>query len=257
MSVTDTCPFCPRLCRHVCPVTSATAREAATPTAIATVLRLVGEGKLPAELAAAALELCNGCGACKRHCGVQQDVPALVRAQRDRPVPAALPELLPADGVRTIRVDIGSEAGPGAAATSDALGHATLMVGDDRHVQRVAAHFAGWTVVTGSHAVAEVLSAAAGLAGKYGVRVIMDAPPESGPRFLTCWEGANGVDGQIACCGAREGYERRQPGIAGAMAGEVVRRMGTRKHTCADSHCASWLRAHGGEVEGPRADQSR
>lgn len=249
MSVTDTCPFCPRLCRHVCPVTAATAREAATPTSIATVLRLVGEGRLPAELATAALELCNGCGACTRHCGVGQDVPARVRAQRDRPVPAALPAL-PSSGVeRTVRVEMAS--------TPDALGHATLMAGDPAHIARVAQHFAGWTVLTGSHAIAEVLSAAAAVAGERGIYVLMDAAPEAGPRFVTCWEGAMGDDGQIACCGAREGYELRQPTIAGAMGAEVVRRMGTRKHTCADSHCAAWLRALGGDVEGPHADQSR
>ena len=254
MTVLDTCPFCPRLCRHVCPVTAATAREAATPTAIATVLRLVGEGKLPGELATAALEFCNGCGACARHCGVQQDVPALVRGRRDRPVPAALPALSVAGDERTIRVEVGTEGALGAANTPDALGHAAVMAGDQAHVDRVAAHFAGWTVLTGSHAIAEVLAAAAASAGR-GLHVLMDAPPDGGPRFVTCWEGARGDDGQIACCGAREGYELRQPGIAGAMAVEGVRRMGARKHGCADSHCAAWLRAHAGDVEGPRADQ--
>lgn len=253
MSPVDTCPFCPRLCRHVCPVTVATARESATPTAIWSVVRLAERGQLEAELAEAALELCNGCGACARHCGVGVDVPSAVRECRSRPSPAALPEL-PAKG-RIVRVEVDGEPGPERVISADALGHAAVKAGDAAHLDRLARHFAGWTVHTGSNAVAEVLAEAvrrAGAAAK-GLRVVPDAAPATQPRFVTCWEGANGADGQIACCGAREGFEGRQPAVAGAMATEAVRRMGGRRHGCADSHCATWLRAHGGDVEGPDA----
>lgn len=243
----DTCPFCPRLCRHVCPVSVATARESATPTAITTVVRLAAQGQVESDLADEVLELCNGCGACMRHCALHVDVPAFVREYRARPTPEPLPAL--PTGRRSVRVEVDGEPRPGVVVSRDALGHAAVVAGDRAHLQRVAQHFAGWTVHTGSNAVAEVLAAAE-------TRVVPDPAPAAGPRFQTCWEGATGADGQVACCGAREGFETRQPALASELAREVVRRMGGRRFGCGDAHCAAWLRAHGAEVEGPDADRS-
>ncbi len=253
--VTDTCPFCPRLCRHVCPVVAATARESATPTAIATVIRLAQQGKLTSELAESALSLCNGCGACARHCGVGMDVAATVRECRSRPTPAPLPAL-PADS-RPVRVRVGEgEASGTVVHTPDSLGHAAVLAGDLAHVKRVGRHFGGRGVLTDSNAVAAVLLAASALPGIAPITVVMDVPPLGGARFMTCWEGATGADGQVACCGAREGFETANPSVASAMAQEAVRRMGGEPTVCADGHCAAWLRVHGGVVEGPHADVS-
>ncbi len=78
----DTCAYCPRLCRHVCPVAGATARESATPTAMASVARLFHLGKLDAVTALAGTALCDGCGACERHCHHHVPFPSLLREFR-------------------------------------------------------------------------------------------------------------------------------------------------------------------------------
>jgi NAD-dependent dihydropyrimidine dehydrogenase PreA subunit len=253
--VTDICPFCPRLCRHVCPVAVASARESATPTAIVSVLRLAKAGQLDRDLAEAALYLCNGCGACARHCSVGMDVAAFVRECRSPPAVAPLPEL--PSGGSTLRVRVGPGTSGGAVAlTPDALGHAAVVAGDRAHVARVASHFAGRRVLTDSHAVLEVLLAADKLLGGRKIGVVLDVGAGTNPRFLTCWEGATGADGQLSCCGAREGFEERNAPMAHAMAEEVVRRMGGRAHGCGDGNCSRWLREHGGSVEGPDADVS-
>ncbi|GDX81520.1 hypothetical protein LBMAG42_33310 [Deltaproteobacteria bacterium] len=262
-TVVDVCGFCPRLCRHVCPVVVATARESATPTAIVSAVRLAEGGAIEASIAEAALAMCNGCGACTRHCALSLDVAEFVREWRPRPATAPLPALPLASG-RVVRVEIGAEPAERAAGgvpvvwSADGLGHAAWKAGDSGVAGAVALHFAGWTVRTGSFAVAEVLAAASSrvLPGAGPIEVIPDPPPEGAPRFTTCWEGARGSDGQIACCGAREGFEASQPAAAKAMAREVVVRMGDREHTCADSRCAGWLREAGGNVRGPDADES-
>lgn len=253
--VTDVCPFCPRLCRHVCPVVGATAKESATPTAIATVLRLEEQGKLSAAHVEAALGLCNGCGACARHCAVDADLPGLVRSRRPMPVPARLP-VLPGAG-QPVRVRVGEGESVGVVVYSpDALGHANIAAGDRDHARRVARHFVGRRVATDSNAVAEVIRAASRALPGSGIELDLDRPRPGSSHFVTCWEGATGTDGQLACCGAREGFERSNPDVASAMAQEVVRRTAGEPTVCSDGHCAAWLRAHGGQVEGPDADRS-
>ncbi len=254
-SVLDACAFCPRLCRHVCPVAVGTARESATPTAIAGVVRLAEHGVLEATLADQALDLCVGCGACTRYCALHVDVAAWVRDCRTPPGVAPLPELPPIDAGKAVRVLVTPPVGDprassvsGAALTPDALGHAAWLAGNSAVLAEVARHFAGRRVATDSAAVAEVLLAA-------GVEVVRSAAPDGAARFRTCSEGALGEDGQLSCCGAREGFPERNPAAAHALAAEVVRRMNGAPHTCADGHCAGWLRAHGADVRGPDADQ--
>ena len=104
-----TCAYCPRLCRHVCPVSVATARESATPTAMATVALLSLRGKLEPGLALSGTELCIGCGACERHCHWHIDVAGRIgefRSQAGAPdeaVPAPAIANPAADGVPTFR----------------------------------------------------------------------------------------------------------------------------------------------------------
>ena len=167
----------------------------------------------------------------------------------------ALPTL-PAE-TKALRVRVGAVGSAGGGVvTPDALGHAAVLAGDGRHLERVARAFSGRRVRTDSNAVAAVLRAADTTMGGGRIEVVMDTARGAGPRFLTCWEGAVGADGQLACCGAREGFELANPTMADAMGNEVVRRMGGRPHACGDGYCAGWLRDHGGNVEGPDADIS-
>ncbi len=260
--VVDICGFCPRLCRHVCPVVVATAREAATPTAIVSAVRLAAAGLIDLSVAEAALATCNGCGACTRHCALHMDVPTFVRKSRPQSTMLPLPALPNGRG-RVVRVEVGEARGQAAEEggvpvvwVEDALGFSGYKA-SGRPPPELARHFGGWTVRTGSFAVAEVLEAAVAARG-LGIppaRVLRDVPPVGSPRFVTCWEGSTGGDGQIACCGAREGFELSQPWAAQAMAREAVARMGGREHGCADSRCTAWLREAGGRVRGPDADQ--
>lgn len=89
-----TCAYCPRLCRHVCPVATATGFEAATPTAMMTVGLLHLRGELGATDALAGTSLCLGCGACTAHCKVHVPVAdrlAELRATLGVPVAAPVP----------------------------------------------------------------------------------------------------------------------------------------------------------------------
>ncbi len=83
------CAWCPRLCRHVCPVAVGTGLESATPTAMRAVALGVEAGALPSDLALPGTDLCLGCGACTAFCALHVDVPAALdafRAARGAPV---------------------------------------------------------------------------------------------------------------------------------------------------------------------------
>ena len=84
----ETCAWCPRLCRHVCPVAVATGREAATPTSMMTIALLAARGTVGADLARASASLCLSCGACTTHCKVH--VPVAERLGRPAPPTSAL-----------------------------------------------------------------------------------------------------------------------------------------------------------------------
>lgn len=255
----STCAFCPRLCRHVCPVAVGTAWESATPTAIMTTVWWAEMGMSSVELAREASSLCLGCGACEAHCKVHVPVPERLvgwlqahREGEELPAPPSLPTIL---GVGVEVVVLGSEPdwrepGRGDQAwcrTGDALGFSAWEAGDARVLERVARHFAGRRVVTASLDIARVLTAAG-----VPVRVLELAPAEGHPRrFNTCFEGAEATPDQLACCGRRAGFPEREPEAARRVAEENVRRLGGAPTRCADASCAAWLRAHGGEVEGP------
>ena len=85
-----TCAYCPRLCRHVCPVSTATGFESATPTAMMTVGLLHVRGELGDAETRSGTSLCLGCGACTAHCKVHvpvADTLATLRATLDTPEP--------------------------------------------------------------------------------------------------------------------------------------------------------------------------
>lgn len=106
----ETCAWCPRLCRHVCPVAVGTGRESATPTAMMTVALQARRGEVSTELAAEAASLCLSCGACTAHCKLH--VPVAERLGRPAPPRPAAPPAS-ADGALVFAV-CGSEGPVGA-----------------------------------------------------------------------------------------------------------------------------------------------
>jgi ferredoxin len=70
----ETCAYCPKLCRHVCPVAVGTARESTTPTAMMTGALLALDGIVTPAEGYASASLCTSCGACTEVCLLDQPV---------------------------------------------------------------------------------------------------------------------------------------------------------------------------------------
>lgn len=252
-----TCAYCPRLCRHVCPVAVATGAEAATAAAMMAVPLLLERGALAPADALAGTSLCLGCGACTAHCKVHVPVAERLTSWRAPQVAPPAPDSLASiDGAAAIvcvltgssdwSVQWSASAGVPVATlfTKDGLGHAAWRLGHPGVLEAVAAHFVGKELVTGSGAVEEVARAA-------GLRVRRLPAPVAEAVFHPCHSGPRPGPGQLACCGRREGFPGREPDAARAVAEENVRLFGGAVTSCADEECACWLRAHGGRMVGP------
>jgi ferredoxin len=248
---TTPCAFCPRLCRHACPVAVATGMEAAVPSNIFALIHAAEHAGGDVEVATSAASLCLGCGACTSACAVEIPVAERLRAWR------AAHEVAPvAHGVGEIEgygepVLVGApEHVVGSAAalvTRDGLGHAAWRLGDDGVLAEVRRAFhGGRTARAVSGDVAEVLTFA-------GVAVERAAAPRLASRFRTCFEGADvsAHPGQLACCGRREGFAQREPLAARAVADANVEALAGARVGCGDQACADWLRAHGANIVGP------
>lgn len=261
-----TCAYCPRLCRHVCPVASATGREAATAASMMTAALLAERGVLDSAFGIAGTSLCLGCGACTTHCKLHVPVSERLREWRAPHVDVVRPDVLEAiDGpAPTVCLISGDRDWSGAwgraeqravarLRTRDSLGHAAWKLGATDVPDGVASHLRGREVVTDSRAAAEVLAAAA-------VPVRLLPAPAAGTVFRTCYESsadsAYPTPGlhQLACCGRREGFSTREPESAHAVAEENARLLGPGRVACADEECACWLRAHGVDVAGPTSE---
>lgn len=216
---TTPCAFCPRLCRHVCPVAVATGMEAAVPSNIFALIHAAQHGGGDVVVATSAASLCLGCGACTSACAVEVPVAERLRAWR-----AAHGEAPAAEGVAEVT------------RTGE-----SVLVGDASR-----AFEGGRTARTASGDVAEVLA----FAGVAVERVVALSLPA---RFRTCFEGADVAahPGQLACCGRREGFPDREPVAARAVAEANVDAFAGQRVGCADASCAAWLRAHGADIVGP------
>jgi Fe-S oxidoreductase len=63
------CTYCPKLCRHTCPVSNATAKETLTPRDKMATMQLLRRGEVPATVEQTEpLYGCTGCGACTDFC---------------------------------------------------------------------------------------------------------------------------------------------------------------------------------------------
>ena len=244
------CALCPRLCRHVCPVSVATGREAATPTAMMSIPLIATQ--LP-KLSLAGTSLCMGCGACTRHCKSHQPVAERLSAWRAEHGALPMAEALrPVEGSEAVvailtddrdwRPEIGR--GPLAALrTSDFLGHEAWRAGNPDVLPSLSRHLSGRRALCLHGDVAELLAAA-------GVPVEWLELPQKAS-FLTCFEGAGTNPNQLACCGRREGFAKREPAAARDVALRNVEMWEGAPHTCRDQGCADWLRAAGANIAGP------
>ncbi len=90
------CAYCPKLCRHACPVANAERRESVIPGAKMAAAHMMRESILPMNSEYASLfYACNGCGLCTEYC--EHDIPvfrALYRARAEACDQGAQPKAL-------------------------------------------------------------------------------------------------------------------------------------------------------------------
>ncbi len=87
----DHCAYCPKLCRHTCPVSEATGREALTPWGKMSVSFLAAGRVCPPDAALAETAFaCTGCGRCRDFCRDRNDVPGTLAVARRVVVAAGL-----------------------------------------------------------------------------------------------------------------------------------------------------------------------
>jgi Fe-S oxidoreductase len=116
------CTFCPKLCRHTCPVSNAEARETLTPRDKMATMRLIRRAEVPATTEQSEpLYGCTGCGACTDFC-LHKVEPGLAlfrgraEAERDRRGHPALRDLVPRFAARS----------------TEAARHTRSLVGQDK-----------------------------------------------------------------------------------------------------------------------------
>ena len=261
----ETCAYCPKLCRHVCPVAVGTARESTTPTAMMTGALLAIDGIVTPAEGYASAALCTSCGACTEVCLLDQPVRDLLREARGAWGPRIESFLGTVEGAGTwIAVECDerrwSEAlakkRGGAVArfrTPDHLGARLLD-----HPARFATHasalrdrLAGRPIVVSCHAC-ERVAREAGLEHEHLSNL---QPPERadwihqpchGPRL-----GGATFPGAIACCGAAEPFASVHPDAAGEVARWWERALAGASLATPDTRCGVALRKAGVALRDP------
>ncbi len=215
---TTPCAFCPRLCRHACPVAVATGMEAAVPSTIFALIHAAQYAGGDVDVATSAASLCLGCGACTSACAVEVPVAERLRVWR-----------------------AAHEAGSTVEPLGEATGTSEPLLGGARRT-----FDGGRRARTVSGEVTERLD----VTGDVVERAPAPRPPA---RFRTCFDGADvpAHPGQLACCGRREGFAEREPLAARAVAEANVEALAGARAGCGDQACADWLRAHGANIIGP------
>ncbi len=262
----ELCTFCPQLCRHVCPVSLATGREAATPSAKMTAVYLVRRGALAPSQAQRAAGLCTGCGACTEHCA--HDVPvaeilAQARLEYGPPPEARALSALQGEGPWVAVECDGRRWGQALAATldesvarlatSDHLGHALL--GDERQagpwLAALRELIGSRRAVTSCARCREVLDRAGA-----GFAWLADLHPCSwDDSWLTCATAGSAppamLPGALACCGAHGALPSDHPQAAAEVAREAASRLPGTALATQDSITRNALRAAGTPVNDP------
>ncbi|NOY28395.1 MAG: hypothetical protein GXP62_21270 [Oligoflexia bacterium] len=270
------CVYCPKLCRHVCPVAVGTARESAAPSNMALQVFRFLRGQGPVDLALDAAALCVECGACTRHCDLDRPLGDLLgQLYRGLSTPPAPPLLPPIQGdARHVAIETDERHWAAALATlldqpvaclrtDDHLGLAALghPVGGSIFSRRLEAHLAGRVAVVSEHRTLSALQLVGVETLHLADLVDMAGPglvhhPCRGPRL----PGETPPDA-LACCGATAALPDRHAALARDLAEESARRLGVApdggQHDTAlqlrspDSGCANALRAAGLVVRDP------
>lgn len=262
----DLCAFCPRLCRHVCPVAVGSGREAATPTHIMAGVWSWLQGHIDADAAHARAALCTRCGACTAACKLSRPVDDLLRDARalthTAPAAPALPAIV---GVGR-RVAVHTDQRPWGPSLALHLGEsvATLEAGDhlgERLLDHPAAFgpfsaalraaFEGRTLVAASIGVLRVAREAGVATEDLGSLV---EPPDDLRRAPACGRGHDPRGGQpelLACCGACEPLRSTHPRVAEEVGRDQAARLGDAPTWTPDGRCGAWLREHGATIDDP------
>lgn len=261
----DLCVYCPRLCRHVCPVAVGSGREATTPTAMMTGPWAWLAGDASASSAAATASLCTGCGACTDHCKLRRPVTDLLaeaRGAASRPAQVDSPGQVEGDGdLVAVESDdrcwaeaLATLVGRPVArlATHDHLGAALLDHPDafERHALRLRERIGSRTLVASCHSVQRA-AVAAGLSVRHLEELV---PPPADARVHHPCKGPH-LDGEtapdaLACCGAEDPLLTCHPHVAREVGDEAARRLSALEAPVLspDSRCARHLQAGGAPV---------
>ena len=91
ISRTEHCAYCPNLCLHACPVSTAEGSDVVSPWGKMSLVRWLALGHTPLEPGAVSvLHACTGCGACRSSCKHDVDVSEALRLGREAAVDAGV-----------------------------------------------------------------------------------------------------------------------------------------------------------------------
>ncbi|MBT3218991.1 MAG: hypothetical protein HN348_07865 [Proteobacteria bacterium] len=250
------CALCPRLCRVVCPVATGTGREAATPSAIATVLFGWEKGEWTPAQAASVATLCTDCGACQEHCHLH--TPLADHLRQVRPLLVGCPPidpLGPLEGDGEL-VAVEADERPLALALAKRLGqpvrrwrtHDRLGVAAVEHplwarqAHRLRDVVGQLKVVVVDGGVAHALEAAG-----IGYSWLQELVPGLPIGYASCR--CSGSKPPLSCCGAAEPLSRHHPEDAKRVAELWLQR--ADEWWVADARCREHLRRCNAEVTDP------
>jgi ferredoxin len=236
-------------------VATGSAREAAVPTLIATVLRAHEQGRLNTAMAVEAATLCTDCGACAEFCHIDRPLPQFLREFRSAHVPEpAVEPLRPIKGDGA-RVAIEADDRPFAATlashlgkpvrkwtTSDRLGVALVEHnGWSRQASELRRQAASHALVVVDGGVAWALTAAS-ISFEWLHQVVRGLPMGD----PSCRQEGTGP---LACCGAAGPLAAHHPDDARRVGELWLAR--AEEWKVGDARCREHLRACGGEATDP------
>ena len=262
-SALESCVYCPKLCRDVCPVAVGSAREAATPTAMMTAPWSVAHGFLSPKEGLRAAALCTSCGACTTACKLDRPVAELLREARAEFGPAQAPAPVGEIEGEGAEVAIEAPGEPWAQLLATALGRsiARLRTPDDLgadlidqeevrqpHLDALRARMGTRVAIVQTHGAARVCQEA-GVA----VRWLADLVPIPQGRapLAGCGDGLDQEESALptpGCCGGAGPLLQHHPTVAEELRQEFASRAQGQALWMRDGACAARLRDAGVDV---------